>query len=485
MSTSWQRSEPPPALVVHPPAAASLDEAHAAISLWEFYSGKTLDSVQRLAVELMMAETADGRWAARTTGRAEPRQNGKGDEIEVVEAWGLLQRGEWIVHTAHEIPTAKSAHLRLVGFLEGHRDLRRKIAQVRYANGDQSVAMTSGAIIVYRTRTAGGGRGLDDISRIVVDEAQLAQPEQLASSLPILAANPNPQTNFAGSAGIDGRSDWWWQLRVRALSDDPGEFAWLEHSAERITLSRDGGVISDASESEDREAWAQANPALGSRIEEEYLAEELKVLGPALFAREHLCIWDPYPGDEGGFLPFESWQGLKIDPPEEMTRVCYGLAVTEHTAAIASAGRLESGDLYVDTVEERDGTDWIIEWVADLHKRKKTPIRINPAAPEGAFRRPLEEAGVKVAEVGARQYQQACGEILDCMKNGTIRHLGQTSLDRAIRAVQRRDVGKEGGWVWADPASGVELAPLKAATLALSGVTARRPPRIHTLQEVS
>jgi hypothetical protein len=67
------------------------------------------------------------------------------------------------------------------------------------------------------------------------------------------------------------------------------------------------------------------------------------------------------------------------------------------------------------------------------------------------------------------------------MKNGTIRHLGQTDLDRAVRAAQRRDVGKEGGWVWAE--SQIDLSTLKAATLALTGVTKRRPPRIHTLEE--
>jgi hypothetical protein len=486
---SWQRSVPGPALLVRPPAAASLDEAHAAIELWEHYSRKTLDSAQRLAVELMMAEGPDGRWAARSTGRAESRQNGKGDEVEVVEAWGLLQRGEWIVHTAHEIPTAKSAHRRLVGLLESHRDLRRLIRQVRYANGDQSIEMTSGAIVVYRTRTAGGGRGLDDISRIVVDEAQWAQPEMLASSLPILAANPNPQTNFTGSAGIFNRSDWWWQLRMRALramaGEDGGEFSWLEHSAELVELSRDGRVISTAPDPEDPEALARANPALGIRIEAEFLAEELRTLGPALFSREHLCVWDPYPGDEGGFLPFEQWGELVIEAPGSLRSVCFGLAVTADgsSAVFGSAGRLPSGDLYVDTVDERPGTDWIIEKAKDLFGRKKIPVRVNPAAPEGAFVRPLVEAGVEVVQVTARQYQQACGEVLDSVKNSTIRHLGQSSLDRAVRAVQRRDVGKDGGWVWAEPASAVDVSTLKAATLALSGVTAKRPPRIHTLKE--
>lgn len=462
---SWHPGDP--ALVVRPPAAASLDEAHLAIEFWEHYSGKVLDPDQKLAVELMMAENAEGRWAARTTGRAEPRQNGKGEEIEVVESWVLAQRGEWIVHTAHEIPTAVSAHRRLVGLFESHRDLRRKLGRVGSSHSDRSIAVGDG-IVVYRTRTAGGGRGLDDISRVVIDEAQHANPDHLASSLPILAANPNPQTNFIGTGGLEGVSDWWWTVRLRALKDDPGDFSYLEHSAERVELNQDGHVLSTPPDPGNREAWYRANLALGSRIEEEFLEEQLRNLGPERFCREHLCVWDPYPNEEGGFLPAEEWGKLKIDPPESLVSVSYGLSVVGGRAAVGSAGRLPTGDLYVDTVRDGAGTDWVVDYLADLWERKKTPVCINPDSGEGALKRALEDAGVGVVEVSARQYRQACGEVLDSIKNGTIRHLGQSSFDRAVRAVQRRDVGKEGAWVWAD--SQVDLTPLKAATLALTGV---------------
>jgi hypothetical protein len=482
---NWQLSVPTPALLVVP-AAVSLDDAHSAIELWEYYSRKVLDSSQRLAVELMLAEGADGRWAARTTGRTEPRQNGKGDEIEVVEAWGLLQRDEWIYHTAHEIPTAEAAHKRLVDLLMGHRDLRRKVAHIRYANGTQAIQMVSGGIVVYRTRTAGGGRGLDDISRIVVDEAQYAQSEQLAAATPILAVNPNPQTNFVGTGGIEGRSEWWWGLRKRALrvlaGEEGGEFSYLEHSAETVELNRDGKVISTRPDPEDRTLWPQANPALGTRIEEGFLAEQLGTLGPQLFAREHLGVWDPYPGDDEGFLPYESWTALKLKDPGVMRSVCYGLAVSDTSAAVASAGRLSNGHLYVDTVHEEPGTEWVLPYLTDLHARKHKPIHVDPSSAAGAFVRPLREAGVKVEEVTSRVYQQACGEILDTVKNGAIRHLGQTTLDRAVRSAQRRDIGRSGGWVWAEPSTGVDLSTLKAATVALTGVTARRPPQIHVLE---
>ena len=71
MRTSWPPDvDPAPRLLVVPPDVESLDEAHAAIEMWEHYSAKTLDPSQRFVVEVIMATRSDGRWAAATTGRA-------------------------------------------------------------------------------------------------------------------------------------------------------------------------------------------------------------------------------------------------------------------------------------------------------------------------------------------------------------------------------------------------------------------------------
>jgi hypothetical protein len=114
----------------------------------------------------------------------------------------------------------------------------------------------------------------------------------------------------------------------------------------------------------------------------------------------------------------------------------------------------------------------------DLFGRKRKPIRVNPAGPEGAFVRPLLEAGVEVEEVGGRDYQKACGELLDAVKNGQLRHLGQRTMDTAVAVAGRRDVGKDGAWVWARLGD-TDISPLAAATSALSGVKKqRRAPRI-------
>lgn len=482
--------DPSPALLVRPAGAASLDEAHLAIDQWEHYSRKRLDASQRVAVELMMAEGADGRWAARSTGRAMPRQNGKGDEVEVVEFFGLTQRGEAILHTAHEIPTAKSAHLRMVALLD-HRDFRGRL-DAKYGNGNFEIQLPvkrgghvdrgdPGGIVVYRTRTAGGGRGLDDISRLVVDEAQHAQPEQLASSMPTLMVNPNPQRNFVGTSGILGKSDWWWTMRLRALRGDCDGFGYLEHSAERVELNRDGRVVSTPPVAEDEAAWALANPSFGDRLTRDELMEELKSLGPELFSREHLGVWDPFDDGVGGLVPFDAWLAAVDPETRAAAALSYGLSVSVDGAwaAVASAGLRADGRLHVTSVRHERSTEWVVAALVELQGRKRVPIRVNPAGAEGAFVRPLVDAGVEVIEVAGRDYMQGCGEVLDAVRNDRLRHLGQPELDRAVAAATRRDVGKEGGWVWAQSGS-VDISPLKAVSLALTGVVkGGRAPRVH------
>jgi hypothetical protein len=463
---SWQVAAPAPALVVHPEGAVSLDEAHAAIEQWEFYSRKRLDAAQKLAVEHMMAVDSAGFWAARTTGRAVSRQNGKGDEIEVVEAWDLTQRAAPIVHTAHEIPTAKSAHLRLVAHLEGHRDLRRLVKRVRYANGDQSIEMTNGGIVAYRTRTAGGGRGLDDIARLVVDEAQHAQPEQLASSTPILAVNPNPQTNFTGSAGITSRSGQWWSLRKRAMSQAPGAFAWLEHSAEQVSMV-DGQVVSVRPDPEDPRSWAAGNPAYPARISPDFLADQLKTLGADLFAREHLCVWDPDDGDvpSAVFGPGK-WEACAGEQrPADLKPGALGIAVSfelTHGAVTAAAAR--GGDVWVTPLQHAPGTSWLVDRAKALQAEHRVDVAIDSKGPAAVLIPDLLNAGVRLRIAETTDVLDACAGLFDLVQEGKVHHQSFPELDRAVGAAVKRTVGDR--WAWGRKVSTADISPLEGVTLA-------------------
>lgn len=464
-------------MLVLPPGAASLDEAHAAIELWEHYSGKTADSAQRLAVEVMMAQTAGGKWAAATTGREMPRQNGKGDEVEIVELWGLVQRGEAIMHTVHDaVLLASQAQQRMLAMLE-HKDLRPRIKRRWMGTGQQMIETRNGGVIWYRTRTAGGGRGVDGIDRVVIDEAQHATEEHLAAVAPTLLANPDPQMNVMGTAGIAGRSDWWWSVRLRALGDDPGSFGWVGHTAETVEVI-DGRVVQHPVDVEDRDLWAAANPALvAGRTTVAFLDEQYRRLGAEAFAREHLGVWDAAHGAvSAAKIDQRAWSSTTVSgrdvpavSPGGIT-MCFAVSLDGDWSSIGIAhGTLDSA--YVELVEHRRGTAWLPGRVIELIERwDPTAVGCNhagsTAAQLPAVLDALRAAGMsadRVATINAAQWKDACGGFYAAINEGQLSHLaGQTALDEAVASAGERRLGD--GFAWNARGTSTPLSALDAVT---------------------
>lgn len=466
MSISWQLDvEPAPGILVLPPDVASLDEAHAAIELWEFYSGKTLDPAQRLVVEVMMATRADGRWAAETTGREMPRQNGKGDEIEVVELWGLVQRGEAILHTVHDaVLLATQAQQRMLGVLEGHADLRRLVKTVHRGTGQQMIQMRNGGVCWYRTRTNGGGRGVDDVDRVVMDEAQHATDEHAAAVTPTLLANPNPQLNAMGSGGILGKSAWWWSQRRRALGATPGRFAYVGHTAERVELV-DGRVVQHSVDALDRGLWRKANPAIaaGRGGGMEFLEEQLQRLGPAAFAREHLGVWDPDIEVHGArVFPPGVWEAVnQVAVEQPSSGLVFAVDVNPERTRSAIAVGSPGGSCGL--VAERSGVGWVIDELAGMAARTGAPVALVSRGPAGSLVADLERAGVNVLPVAPTDLATASGWLFDAVVDRRIVVQRDAALDAAVAAAVKRSASGD-AWVW-DRRNG-DVHPLVALTLA-------------------
>ena len=479
----WQRSANlKPLLLLCPLAAASLDEAHAAIEVWEFYSGKTLDADQKLAVELMMCETADRLWAAPTTGRAKARQCGKGDEIEVPEFWDLTRRGGFILHTAHEDPTAKSAHERMDALLDSHRDLRNLVKRVRVSNGTRSIETKLGEAH-YRTRTNDTGRGLDDISRLVVDEAQHAREEQLASASNTVLANPNPQINFLGSAGIKGKSAIWWNLRLQGWRGENDGFAYLEHSAEKIEVDEDGEPVFIAPEDvTNPKVWLTAVTALKSgRITVAKLQQQLRINGPDVFARENLCIWDPPTGLLSGKAKIDphEWRKCADLGSKIMGRIVVAVDTTYDLdrSALGVVGRNAAGRRIAEIVQHDDGSHWLEVALLDVFERNQvTAVTWDASGPAKALRPMLErivaehnkhlpdDRKIKLEPLTMGRYQASCAAFVADVTAATIGHRSDTRLTNLAVSVPARKVGE--GWVW--DRRGGDIGPLVVATCAAS-----------------
>lgn len=466
---------------MYPRGAVSLDEAHAAIEAWEFYSRKTLDPDQRLAVELMMAETAERRWAAETTARAKARQNGKGDEIEVPEFWDLSHRGGLILHTAHEDPTARSAHERMDALFQSHRDLRNMVKQVRVANGFRAIE-TKHAEVHYRTRTNSTGRGLDDISRLVVDEAQHAQEEQLSSATNTVLANPNPQINLLGSAGIRNRSDWWWTIRLQAARDEDDGFSYLEHSAESLWFDEDGEAEFVAPEDvESIEAMRLANTAMASgRLTERKLRQQYRINGPERYARENLCVWDPPSALISSKAKIDPhwWRSCSDRDGSIGGRVVVAVATTFDLdrSAVVVCGRQADARRRVEVVQHDDGSHWVELALLDLlDVQQVAAVAFDASGPSKAFRPMLDrviaeynaKAGEDVAIEALSQgrYKAACSAIVADAKAVALAHDSDPRLSNLAVQVPARKIGTE-GWIW-DGRVG-DITPLNAATCALA-----------------
>lgn len=479
MSISWSLDvEPAPRILVLPPGAASLDEAHAAIELWEHYSGKTLDPTQRLVVEVMMAEGSSDRWAAATTGREMPRQNGKGDEIEVPELWGLVQRSEAILHTVHDaVLLASQAQQRMLHMLD-HPDLRRRVKRKWMGTGQQMIEMRNGGIIWYRTRTGGGGRGVDDIDRLVIDEAQHATEEHLAAVAPTMLANKNPQLNAMGTSALEGRSDWWWGVRKRALGGDPGSFGYVGHTAEVVRLEDDGRVVQEPVDVSDRKMWLISNPAITAGRDQVLagLEEEFRNLSPESFAAEHLGVWAPPPSERAAAkLPAEQWRdSIGADKATVAGEITFAFDVSVgYSWASIVAGKGTIAEPYVDLIEHRQGVGWLPERIVALvEKWKPTAVGVNGAGPAGAqvaqVLQALRDAGHPdelLRLLNGVEYKQACGGFYTDVVEGRLkRPHGQQALDLAGEDAAERPLGD--AWAWDLRSATVPISPLVAATIA-------------------
>ena len=450
-----------PRLIHRPAAVVSHDAAEEAFALAEA-AGLTLDETQRDTLRAWMGETSDGRWAAFECAHFMPRQNGKGSELEVRQLAGLFVLDEKLaIHTAHEFKTANEHFLRVAGLVDGCPDLRRKVARIRYANGEQGIELKTGARLKFMARSGGSGRGFAGASTVYYDEAMYLRSDQVGASLPTLSVNWNPQVIYTGSAGFEESSQMH-KLRARALSGAGGRLAYVEHTAE---FDADGNRRNrDEIDVTDRALWYEANPALGLRIAEEFVAAECDTMTRDEFLRERLGFWDPEPIvlRDRAFTTAQ-WNANHTDD-EAGTPVAFGLDVSpdRSTACIAAAGAEVGGVRHIGIVDHRPGMG--LGWVRAAVEELSAKV---PAATWTVDARSQANGLVDAVTLNAREMAQACGTLYDAVLERRVRYRRQVSLDDAVACAAKRPLGD--AWAWDRRDSAGDISPLVAVTLALSG----------------
>lgn len=419
--------------------------------------GLKLDPWQRYVLTESLGERRDGRWAAFEVALLVPRQNGKGSCLEARELAGMFLFDEQLIlHSAHEFKTAQEAFRRVLFHVENNDDLRKRVRRVRTSHGEEGIELTTGARLRFVARSTGSGRGFTG-DTVILDEAYNLASEGMAALLPTLSARPNPQVWYTSSAGMS-TSDQLRRVRERGMTGDSKRLAYFEWSAP-----------ADAS-LDDHESWAQANPALGIRISEEFVESERDAMDDTGFARERLGVWfDP---SAQMVIDGSKWSALADPGSQVKDPVVFAVDANPERsgAAIAVAGRRSDGLGHVEVVEARSGTGWVVERVAALNKSHRPRAWVlDPASAAGAWIPALQERGIEPVLVTGREVAQACGALYeDVVENAALRHLDQPNLNAALMGARKRPLGD--AWGWHRRNSDVDISPLVAVTLAWHAV---------------
>lgn len=465
-----------------PPDVHNLDAAQEAIELADAYlicDGHPLAESQKITLRGALGERVDGSWAATRVGDFGPRQGtGKNDKIAARELAGLELFGErLIIHTAHEFPTANEAFLRMVAIYENWDDLRRRVARIRYANGEQGIEFLSGQRLKYRARTGGSGRGFAKADLLVYDEAQHLAREHVSASAPSKLANPNSQTWYSGSGGLSS-SGLAWAMRRAAVLGTGGRLAYTEKTAQTFEVVGNRIIWTRPPDPLDREAWYKAMPGLGRWVTEESmmaLYEDLES-DPDLFAREALCVWDPEPGDSGTFLEISEadWTGCADPLSGPLDPVSFALDISEDRkwAAIGVAGKSGRGGTHVELTYDqtageydyRPGTDWVVSRAKSIWEKWKRPFALVKGSPAWSLEDDLLAAGVQLLPISAEEFAQACGQFYDAATQRQIRHLSQPALTVAIGGLAKKPYGDS--FTWSRRLASVDISPAVAVTVA-------------------
>ena len=153
----------------------------------------------------------------------------------------MVGRGEKILHTAHEVKTARKAFKRLQHFFgtqvndPGAKfpELNALVAEVRNVNGQEAIFLTNGGSVEVVARSKNSGRGFT-VDVLVMDEAQEMSDDDLEALMPTTSAAPlrDPQWIFTGTPpGPRANGAVFTRVRSDALGGGP-RACWHEWSSD-------------------------------------------------------------------------------------------------------------------------------------------------------------------------------------------------------------------------------------------------------------
>lgn len=463
-----------PRLRIEPPRVSS-DGADAA-QLMAAYS-YSLDPWQELVLECWLGTDELGNYTATTAGLSGPRQNGKNSSIEAREFFGLVAKGERILHTAHQTKTSKRSFRRLEAMFTDKRypEVLALVKDIRYTNGEEAIELINGGRIEFSTRTRQSARGFDGISLVVYDEAQELTDEQVEATMATLAASTTGtrQVIYLGTPPYPGcPGNVFRRVRESAINNPGKNEAWHEWSVD--------GKNVDEINVEDVQNWYDTNPALGRRLTEEFTLSELRTMSKDGFARERLGWWSPVlMALDDHAIPEALWEACKSADLRPEGKTAYGIKFSYDGSEVSLCGAVipKEGPARISLIARKPtgyGFQWLADWLNERYTKASCVVIDGKNGADVLVDKITGTWKAKdcIIRPGGKQILAAVSTLTNALSEKTVTwYFGQEDLrDSALSSVKRPI---SGGWGF----GGDNSTPIEAASLALWGAkTAKRDP---------
>lgn len=349
------------------------------------------------------------------------RQNGKTHLARMRILGGLFlfgERNHIIISSARAM--ALTTFREVAEAIENSPILKKELKTIRYANGAEAIVLKSGARLDVRAATRDSARGAS-ADFLFIDEMREIDPVAFAAATPITRARVNSQTMLASNAG-DAFSETLNSLRERAMSNPPESFGFYEYSAPQFAKI------------DDRKAWAMANPALGTLISEEALAEAMITQTVEQFRVESLCQWidslqSPWPHNA---VEDTSDITLKMSPGP-LTVFAFDVSPSRRDASLVMGQLLPSGKIGIAVLETYSSQIAVDELAIAASIKKWCDLYFPRMVcfdkyTTASIAQRLQNSGVQTKDISGATFYTACSDFHDALSNFRVVHSGQEAL---------------------------------------------------------
>lgn len=451
--------------------------------------GKTLYPWQEWALIHNLEITGDleheWRFRFRTVLILVSRQCGKTVLSEVLASFFLnVLRVDSIFGTSLSLDKAEEVWEAVINDQESIPELSAEIDRVSRTNGNKRLILTGLRQYKVGAPTRRAGRG-DSNDLVMLDEIREQRDwETWSAAVASTNAKPNGLVVCFSNAG-DPDSVVLRQIREQAIANIEGKTAGdYGGDVDSSALGLFEWSAPDGAATDDIEALAQANPALGyGNLTERALMSNRQTFPESKFRSECMCqqvetiLPQPFPD---GAWDSGIEETSMIAPESE---IVYGIDLSQDRrfTSIAACGIREDGNYHIEVVARRVGTEWAIDWFRARARRQpmKLAFQSRGAPVTGLAEQICTLDGVERIAVEGSRLTAGWGRFWDGIaasepnsKRGGVKiyHLPQPVLDAPAKTCQLRNLG--GGAEAPDRVkSPDDPAPLIACYMAFTGLT--------------